>query len=164
MKLRLLTPDDESEALLAHEELAGEGFEFLLGYQPRMDWDHFLEATEDTRNNRNIPAGWVPATFLIAEDDDGNIVGRVSIRHQLNDFLRIKGGHIGYGVRPQCRGRGYATLMLRQALITARGVGIENALVTCDADNEASKATIVRNGGFREGNDDDGTLRFWIRT
>jgi predicted acetyltransferase len=60
----------------------------------------------------------VPATFLVAEVDRA-LVGRVSIRHELNAFLADVGGHIGYGVRPRYRGRGFATEILRQALVIA---------------------------------------------
>jgi predicted acetyltransferase len=66
-----------------------------------------------------MPADRVPATFLVA-DVDGAIVGRVSIRHELNDHLTHFGGHIGYGVRPAHRRRGYATEILRQSLVIAR--------------------------------------------
>jgi predicted acetyltransferase len=49
----------------------------------------------------------VSSTFLLAEVD-GDIVGRVSIRHELNAYLPSVGGHIGYAVRPAYRRRGYA--------------------------------------------------------
>jgi len=71
----------------------------------------------------------VPATFLLARVG-GDLVGRVSIRHELNDFLAEFGGHIGYAVRPQFRRRGHATEILRQALVVARGEGVERVLVT----------------------------------
>jgi predicted acetyltransferase len=47
----------------------------------------------------------VPGTFLVAAVG-GTIVGRISIRHELNDFLAHEGGHIGYGVLPRYRRRG----------------------------------------------------------
>ena len=30
-------------------------------------------------------------------------LGRIAVRHELNDFLREVGGHIGYDVRPSAR-------------------------------------------------------------
>jgi predicted acetyltransferase len=48
------------------------------------------------------------------------IVGRVSIKHSLNDFLERFGGQIGYVVVPEFRQRGNATRMLRLSVQLAR--------------------------------------------
>lgn len=68
----------------------------------------------------------------------------------MNEFLSQIGGHIGYGVRPGQRQRGYATEMLRQALPICVGIGIGQALVTCDTDNIGSIKVIERCGGVFE--------------
>jgi predicted acetyltransferase len=96
----------------------------------------------------------VPASFLLAVLDDGaggeHVVGRVSVRHRLNDSLLHVGGHIGYAVRPAFRGRGYATRMLRLSLEVLRDLGVDRALVTCDEGNGASARTIEKCGGVLE--------------
>jgi len=74
-------------------------------------------------------------------------VGRISIHHELNDALRVEGGHIGYDTVPSFRGRGVATEMLRQALPVARALGLTEVLITCDDTNAASIRVIERNGG-----------------
>lgn len=89
---------------------------------------------------------FVPATHLWALMDE-RFVGRISIRHELNDALRAFGGHIGYDTVPSFRGRGVATEMLRQALPVARGLGLTEVLVTCDETNAASIRVIEKNGG-----------------
>ena len=43
-------------------------------------------------------------------------LGRISIRHRLNDALLREGGNIGFEVRPGARRRGHATAMLAAAL------------------------------------------------
>jgi predicted acetyltransferase len=45
------------------------------------------------------------------------------------------------------RRRGYATEILRQALVIARALGIDRVLVTCDDDNVGSIKVIEACGG-----------------
>ena len=96
-----------------------------------------------------------------AEGDE--YVGRISLRHELNEGLRQWGGHIGYDVRRSRRREGHATRMLAAVLVEARAKGIDQALLTCDADNLASRKVIEANGGVLE--DQDGhKLRYWVPT
>lgn len=127
---------------------------------------HFIGRRTDP--DRPIPTGWVPCTFYWMEHD-GEYVGSVMIRHELNDFLRHEGGHIGYSVRPSARRRGHATEALRQSLAVCRGLGIERALVTCDDDNVGSATVIETNGGVLENRvrserEDKLVRRYWIDT
>ena len=107
----------------------------------------------------------MPGTFLVA-DVAGEIVGRTSIRFTLNAFLAERGGHIGYGVLPQHRRRGYATEILRQSLIIARAAGVGRVLVTCDQDNVGSRTVIESCGGVLDSvvtlDGKPPVLRFWI--
>jgi predicted acetyltransferase len=101
---------------------------------------------DDELPDRPRPADRVPQTTLWWVVD-GRFVGRVSVRHALNDSLRQRGGHIGYEVRPSSRGRGHATAMLAAALPVAAALGIQEAWVDCDTWNVASRRVIERNGG-----------------
>lgn len=79
--------------------------------------------------------------------DDGEVVGFVSFRHELNEWLRHFGGHIGYSVRPTRRRQGYASAGLALALDRARELGLESVMLTCDDDNAGSYRTIEGAGG-----------------
>jgi predicted acetyltransferase len=106
--------------------------------------------------------GLVPQTTLWWVEGT-QFLGRLSVRHELTDFLFRIGGHIGYDVRPVARRRGHATAMLQSALPVAHGLGIDPALVTCDLTNLASRRVIEAAGGVPAqtmGN----KLRFWVPT
>ena len=144
--------EDEASLRAAHRELLSEGHDgFLLNdfSEDEPDFKGFILRVTDYALGENLAEGHVPATFLVAVIDE-EIVGRVSIRHELNDFLLNFGGHIGYMVRPAFRRRGYATQMLRNALKLANGFGLDRVLVTCDDDNVGSSKVIESQGGVLE--------------
>lgn len=109
--------------------------------------------------------GFVTAhTYFLV--DDGRITGAINIRHELRGIL-LTHGHIGYGIRPSERGRGYGSLMLRLALPKAKQLGIDKALVSCNKSNAASAATIRSCGGVLQDevhDEVDGEImqRYWI--
>mgnify|MGYP000037903483 CR=1 FL=1 len=166
VRLRPLRLADESDALAAHAEMEPEDFEFLLGWDRAMTWADYVTVLERRRWGQDLPERFVPSTFL-GIVVDGALAGRVSIRHELNDFLAREGGHIGYGVRPAFRRRGVATEALRQGLVVARSVGVDDVLVTCDDANVGSAAVIESCGGVLDSvidvADGSGRLRrYWI--
>jgi predicted acetyltransferase len=100
--------------------------------------------------------------------DDGEVVGFLAFRHELNEWLREAGGHIGYSVRASRRRQGYASAALRLGLERAREIGLERVLVTCDDDNVGSYRTIEGAGGVLQDVSDQSARghamlrRYWI--
>ncbi len=111
--------------------------------------------------------GRVAATQYLAFNKANHLVGMIQLRHDLNDYLRSFGGHIGYSVRPSERRKGYASRMLGLCLKEAYALDLDRVLITCDEDNIGSRRVIEKAGGVLEdaiANPTTGkrTLRFWV--
>lgn len=108
-----------------------------------------LRKSSETCNQAGTP---VPSTtyFAIREIDD-KLVCVIDLRHHINHpILGTWGGHCGYSVRPNERGKVYAKEMLRLNIENARKMGIERLLVVCDEKNKAGEKTILANNGVFE--------------
>ena len=90
------------------------------------------------------------STFFAVRLSNHRLIETVNIRHTLNEYLRQYSGHIGYGVRPCERGKGYAGQILRLSLKFACSVGLHRLMLVCDKNNPASARTILSNGGILE--------------
>ncbi len=128
------------------------------------DWLHEIDLLE---NEETCPEGKVCSnTYLAVRIEDNRIVGIIDFRHHIDHpSLGLWGGHIGYSVRPSERKKGYAKEMLMQVLQQCREHGLTKVMVTCDADNIASKKTIITNGGVFDKDvlvDDKIIKRYWI--
>ena len=132
----------------------------------RNDYHNFDAYLADL-DHETAANGWVPdSVFFLLDEDRDRLIGAVNIRHNLNDDLLFTGGHIGDGVRPSERRKGYATEMIRLALIECGKLGIDKVLMTCDKDNIGSAKSIIKNGGVLENevvNEEGKTeQRYWI--
>lgn len=131
-----------------------------------VSYEKWLGWMKDDQSELTCPKGAVPQTLYFAVNEHNDILGAVTLRHCLNEKMLIDGGHVGYGVRPSQRRKGYAKQMLSLAIKKFNEVGINQILVTCAADNIGSISTIVANGGIFENEllNEDGEMikRFWI--
>ena len=132
----------------------------LAGYE---NYESYLGALK-TRESGD--GKWVPSTSYFLVDENNRTLAMADIRHSLTDYLHNVGGHIGFGVRPAERRKGYASLILSKALKKCDELGIHRVLVTCNDDNIGSAKTILKNGGVEDKSfiEEDGTVvrRFWI--
>lgn len=128
------------------------------------NFDNFLLKVHEKENGSNLPDGRVPASlfWLINKKE---YIGRVQIRHKLNESLSILGGHIGYAIRPTKRKMGYGDKVLELGLIEAKKLGLNKVFLTCDDSNIGSYKIIEKNGGILQDKINiNGKLerRYWI--
>ena len=130
-----------------------------LSYEEFKAW---LTAKQKESEQTGLVDGWkVPSTtyWLYADDIP---VGLGNLRHFLTEALSKAGGHIGYGITPQYRGKGYGKELLRLLLIEAKKMGLEKVLITIHTDNIASQKVALANGGLITEKTDE-RIYIWIQ-
>ena len=109
----------------------------------------------DNSKGIGLALGYVPDTYFFLWDDD-KIVGLFKIRHYLNDFLKSGPGHIGYGILPQYRGKGYATKGLKLAIDKCVDLIKENEIyMSVKKDNPISLKVQLNCGAYIQSETDD---------
>ena len=120
MNVSLLTPttDLQEEYLDFYNEWKDSG-ETMIPWVITKDPSNFpamVQELLDAHNGINVPESWVPDSTYWLVTDRNRIIGAVNIRHSLTEHLFNAGGHIGYGIRPSERRKGYATKLLALSL------------------------------------------------
>ncbi len=107
-------------------------------------------------------------TFFVVRESDNKIVGMINVRYHISeDKLKTWASHIGYGIRPTERRKGYAKIALYLGLLEEQKLGEDRILLLCDVDNIGSNKTILSLGGELEKTkldayDDTMTNYYWI--
>lgn len=168
--LRKLGPQDEKTFMEAHNELRNEEIKLIVEqhYNEEMSFADLLQNLKDQENGVNMPEGFVPSTYYFGFVGN-KLVGRIMVRHELNEMLRTYFGHVGYVVVPSERRKGYGMDLLRKVLPHAKEMHLDSVLVTCLDDNTISKKMIENAGGVFEkhtyiGEDKKPVALYWIKS
>ena len=155
-ELELVLPREEHrEQLENYLKEHFENNEYILhgdgGLSKIKNFDEWLHKIHNESIKEKVKEGRVQSTlYLGIRKSDGRMIGTIQIRHELNEYLLNIGGHIGDGVRPSERRKGYATEMIRLALEKCKEIGLDKVLITCNKDNIGSRKSIQNNGGILE--------------
>ena len=168
LELRSLLIADEGAFFQGMKEWGEDKSWYTFEWKPGISFQNHLLRLEKNSRGEDLEQGRVPSSLFYGFVD-GVIVGRMSIRHSLNDFLKVYGGHIGYAVAEKFRKKGYASEMMRQTLPICKLLGLSKVLATCDDKNVPSIKVIENFGGQLEEtiwdeNHKRYTRRYWIET
>lgn len=127
----------------------------------------FIQMLDETELG-NQDKRFCSTTSYFVIDDNDRLIGAASLRH----YLTVEGlntwGHIGYGVRPSERRKGYGTEILKLTLEEAKKKKIYKVLMGAHKSNVGSCKVIENCNGIFENevndpNDDKEKInRYWI--
>lgn len=104
----------------------------------------------DNYEKANVDKQYASHTAYFVVDENDKLIGGASIRHYLTVDGYNYGGHIGYGVRPSEREKGYGTEILKLALEEAKRLKIYKVLLVCLETNIGSNKVIQKCEGILE--------------
>jgi len=169
MNLALVIPsiqfESEWHSVIREFELAEEK---IVPYSLKLnftDYPAYLNRTQELSLGINLDGRVQSDTYFLVNTDINRILGAINLRYTLNDYLSKIGGHIGYGIRPSERQKGYAKYMLLNGLAICRNHGLSKVLITCDKLNIASAKTMISCGAILENEvteNDEIIQRYWI--
>ena len=141
-------------------------------YRCLKDWtyEQWLKELENETNQEYMDSiGWAPSvTCFFVRENDNKIIGMINLRYNITVDIITKGGsHIGYGIRPTERRKGYNKINLYLGLLEEQRLGEKKVLLDCTADNVGSNKTITALGGILEKSeiddwDNELTNYYWI--
>lgn len=114
------------------------------------NFEEWLRETNSIVSKKLTREGVNATTLFTIRKSDHKLIGSIQLRHWLSNELIQYGGQIGYGIRPNERGKGYATKQLALMLSYARAKKINKVMIMCEKNNIASANTILHNGGVLE--------------
>lgn len=165
--VRELSSRDENSFLNSLLEWKHEDRSWMtFDWKPGMSHEEHLKILYNNKNNINLPSHFVASTMLYGFIED-QIIGRVHLRHKLNENLLLRGGHMGYAVSEKFRNQGFGLALAKAGYQQlSNQLQVEKVLITCATSNTGSVHIIESLGGKLENivKDENGidTCRYWI--
>ena len=97
-----------------------------------------IKRVEEVETGKNLEGYSSSSTYWLYDDEKDEIIGASNLRHYLTEEGLKTWGHIGYGIRPSKRNKGYGTKLLQMTLEKAKGIRLGRVLLGAYVDNIAS--------------------------
>lgn len=147
--LRFPTLEDKEDFIEYYKEyLKDDPNSDPLNYSKYKNYEEFLigigkEECLIRTTTKTIPT----SSYLLKKNN--KIIGHIFIHHLIDlELLSDYEGHIGYGIRPSKRNKGYGTKMLELALEKCKDLSLDEVLISCKKDNIFSAKVIEKNNGI----------------
>lgn len=149
INLKQLSPEDGDDCYQLLKEIGEHENDFTnpVHHMTFEEYKEWLIEQDQWSKGENLPHGYVPqhCYWLYV----GSVpVGFGKIRSGLTEQSRLEGGNLGYAISPDCRGKGFGTILLNLLISKAKELEIKNPLITVKKYNYASKRVAEHNGGI----------------
>lgn len=155
--LRLIKPD--KKYYIQYKEMMDEWkdsntsispWPLKLEYSTKNKFEEMIKRVEEVERGENLEGNASSTTYWLYDDNKNTIIGASNLRHYLTEEGYKTWGHIGYGIRPSERRKGYATKLLKMTLEEANKIGIKRVLLGTYEENIGSWKTMEKCGAELE--------------
>ncbi len=152
--LTFFTPSEESKTDVIdyrHEVLLMcANFDGSAGLGEFEDYAEWLQRVRLLAGERAEKAGFYKTIVRLAYEEK-NLVGIVNVRLSDDEFICTYAGHIGYHIRPTCRGMGFGRTLAEYAVKICEKNEIYSPVICTSPDNTASQRTALSAGFVQDG-------------
>ena len=118
-----------------------------LKYHTEELFEEMLNRVQEVEEGKNLGEFASSTTYWLYDDESDILLGASNLRHYLTDEGLKLWGHIGYGIRPSERRKGYATKLLELTMKEAKNKNIKRVLLGAYTGNIGSWKVMEKCGG-----------------
>lgn len=118
-----------------------------MKYHTEKYYKEMLDRIAEVERGENLGEYAASTTYWLYDDSTDKLIGASNLRHYLTEEGLKLWGHIGYGIRPTERKKGYATELLKLTMQEAKKMNIDKVLLSAYVGNVGSWKVMEKCGG-----------------